>query len=885
MCENCSCSTNYDLFSKAKKIGFEEGEVCVKCSCCGVDFEKRRFDDSAYFVINPSWDFLGFKENGDSVVDLIGSDTGSGEFGEKDEVQFQGKETEETEYLIQIEKGGELNYDTPTQDLEFLLDCSGNQLVPVESIDPIEENLQDNLEVDEDQEFGDFQKATEKADELSKFAELDSMEFEETENSLVFHANFDEKSVICEETQTQSDSKEDQETEGGDSDHDEADVSIGTEIPVLDSCDEIKAQDNFNLYSLSHEEPSSSSHDLDFSLEYGLQEAREGEKTEESKNLNQQEDTLLLIEKNDSMVDESFDESEMEGGDPVNTIEKLKLSLRAERKALQAVLDSCDGIKAQDLLNLSSLSHEEPSPSSHDLDFSLEYGFQEAREGEKTEKLKNLNRQEDTLLGIERKDSMVDESFDGSEIEGGDPVNTIEKFKLSLRAERKALQAVLDSCDETKAQDHFNLYSLSREEPLSSSHDLDFNLEYGFQEAREGEKTEELKNLNQQEDTLLMIERKDSMVDESFDGSEMEGGDPVNTTEKLKSALRAERKALQALYTELEEERSASAVAANETMAMINRLQEEKAAMQMEALHYQRMMEEQSEYDQEALQLLNELMVKKEKELEMYRKKVLDYETKERMRFLTSSVKSGTCSASCSHSEDGDGMWVNANHEPKEEEISNGNQEIRNGNQIPPVDTIMNLDSSFVDFEDERMSILEQLKVLEEKLFTLSDEEDQHFADLRQIEDYFEENGKHLNGINGYDGQEVNGITRYQDRRVVGSTGKRLLPLFDALETESDDGMITSNGNGNGFHSDKVENTAVTRFELQKKRIDIEEEVDQLYIRLQALEADREFLKHCIGSLKKGDKGMELLQEILQHLRDLRNVDLREKSFTDGTLV
>ncbi|KAI3816585.1 hypothetical protein L1987_16287 [Smallanthus sonchifolius] len=780
MCENCSSSSNYVLFSKAKKIGFEEGEVCVKCSCCGVDFKKRSFDDSAYFVINPSWDFLGFPKNGDSVVDLIGSDSGSGEFGGKDEVQFQGKETEETEDLIQFEKGGELNYETATQDLEFLLDCSGNQLVPVESIDPIEEKLQDNLEDDEDQEFGDFQKATEKPDELPKFAELDSMEFEETENSLVFHANFDEKSVICEATQTQSDSIEDQETEGGDSDHDEAEVSIGTEIPVLDSCDEMKAQDNFNLYSLSHEEPSSSSHDLDFNLEYGYQEAREDDKAEELKNLNQQEDTLLMIERKDSMVDESFDGSEMEGGDPVNTIEKLKMALRAERKALQAVLDSGDEIKAQDLLNLYSLSHEEPS---------------------------------------------------------------------------------------------------------SSSHVLDFNLEYGFQEAREGEKTEELKSLNQQDDTLLIIERKDSMVDESFDGSEMESGDPVNTTEKLKSALRAERKALQALYTELEEERSASAVAASETMAMINRLQEEKAAMQMEALHYQRMMEEQSEYDQEALQLLNELMVKKEKELKMYRKKVLDYETKERMRFLTSSVKSGTCSASCSHSEDGDGMWVDVNHEPKEEGISNGNQESRIGNQIPPVDTILNLDSSFVDFEDERMSILEQLKVLEEKLFTLSDEEDQHFGDLRQIEDYFEENGKHLNGSNGYDGQEVNGITCYQDRRVVGSTGKRLLPLFDALETESDDGMITSNGNRNGFHSDKVENTAVTRFELQKKRIDIEEEVDQLYVRLQALEADREFLKHCIGSLKKGDKGMELLQEILQHLRDLRNVDLQEKSFTDGTLV
>lgn len=53
------------------------------------------------------------------------------------------------------------------------------------------------------------------------------------------------------------------------SDQEDTEVSIGTEIPVLDSCDEIKAQDNFTLYSLSHEEPSTSSNDLDFNLEYG----------------------------------------------------------------------------------------------------------------------------------------------------------------------------------------------------------------------------------------------------------------------------------------------------------------------------------------------------------------------------------------------------------------------------------------------------------------------------------------------------------------------------------------------------------------------------------------------------------------------------------------
>lgn len=96
----------------------------------------------------------------------------------------------------------------------------------------------------------------------------------------------------------------------------------------------------------------------------------------------------------------------------------------------------------------------------------------------------------------------------------------------------------------------------------------------------------------------------------------------------LNKQVRLDRKSLMALCMELDEERNASAVAANNAMAMITRLQAEKAAVQMEALQYQRMMEEQAEYDDEALQTTNEMLVKREEEmkelealLELYREK------------------------------------------------------------------------------------------------------------------------------------------------------------------------------------------------------------------------------------------------------------------------
>lgn len=394
---------------------------------------------------------------------------------------------------------------------------------------------------------------------------------------------------------------------------------------------------------------------------------------------------------------------------------------------------------------------------------------------------------------------------------------------------------------------------------------------------------------------LLLLEKKDFGT-ESLDGSvvsELEGGDAVSSIEHLKSALKAERKALHALYTELEEERSASAVAANQTMAMINKLQEEKSAMQMEALQYQRMMEEQSEYDQEALQLLNELMVKREKEkqelekeLEVYRKRLSEYEAKEKAMRMLKRSKDGSVarsglfsSASCSNGEDSEELSIDLNQEPKEDVNFYCHQECDDHDNKVQVDAFLELEESFVDFEEERMSILEQLKMLEEKLISMDDEDAKEFEDVRPMDDSYRENGDHTvvnSRLDGEINEHANGfLSEMNGKLIINPKGKGLLPLFDAMSDENGDVMI--NGHENGFHSNDVDE--------ENKKLDIEEELDLLHERLQALEADREFLKNCMSSLKKGDKGMDLLHEILQHLRDLKTVDLRVRSSSNGLIL
>jgi hypothetical protein len=394
-------------------------------------------------------------------------------------------------------------------------------------------------------------------------------------------------------------------------------------------------------------------------------------------------------------------------------------------------------------------------------------------------------------------------------------------------------------------------------------------------------------------DKKFLLERKRSLS-LSLDGSvasEMELSEP-STVDQLKSALQAERKALSALYSELEEERSAAAIATNQTMAMINRLQEEKAAMQMEALQYQRMMEEQSEYDQEALQLLNELVTKREREkqelereLDMCRQKVLHYEDKERRRMASFKANG--------HSPNGNGTSVSSSGEDSDghsDEYCELGESPDGSNLQSPSDAafsprtdqenkkhLVALDDSLTYFEMERLSILEELKTLEERLFTLEDDDinDTSAAVGRSSDEYeLSADGLHSPG----NGDITSDKAKFEGRNSI-CRGKSLLPLFDAAGDESSDQTPSARvGDVQVDNSTKPVSVLVK----EQERLAIIEEVDHVYERLQALEADKELLRHSIKSLKKGDRGMDLLQEILQHLRELRSVELHVKHAGDA---
>lgn len=109
------------------------------------------------------------------------------------------------------------------------------------------------------------------------------------------------------------------------------------------------------------------------------------------------------------------------------------------------------------------------------------------------------------------------------------------------------------------------------------------------------------------EEDRFMIEKLDKnkeCADESDDEHECYDEDKECDVVKLRKLVKIERVRANAAYLELEKERMAAATAAEETLAMILRLQHEKSVIEMEAHQYHRLAEEKQLHDQEVIESL-----------------------------------------------------------------------------------------------------------------------------------------------------------------------------------------------------------------------------------------------------------------------------------------
>ncbi|TVU48288.1 hypothetical protein EJB05_07919 [Eragrostis curvula] len=318
------------------------------------------------------------------------------------------------------------------------------------------------------------------------------------------------------------------------------------------------------------------------------------------------------------------------------------------------------------------------------------------------------------------------------------------------------------------------------------------------------------------------LERNNSNL-EPFDATSISEDEGESSLERLKQQAEHNKKKMGILYKELEAERSASAVAASEAMAMINRLQEEKAAMHMEALQYLRMMEEQADHDQEAIERLNDLLTEREKE-------VLDLEAElvSRSR-LHEPFDIGKFGASDGSMAFGD---------------LDGSNFIR--------------DTMF-DFEDEKAKILESLYRLEETL-GMSSTNRLDFGDTND------------NLLNGPLRDDPRRGTQHIEHPELGPS---LLPV----EQVNGESVSSQENDENQSVENQKSFAACSHLDEEKhpSMTNVKYEVSLLNTRFKALEADQNFLRQIVSSLTCSSDGVQCVQEITSHLRELRRITTEQR--------
>ncbi|RDX83550.1 Myosin-binding protein 1, partial [Mucuna pruriens] len=308
---------------------------------------------------------------------------------------------------------------------------------------------------------------------------------------------------------------------------------------------------------------------------------------------------------------------------------------------------------------------------------------------------------------------------------------------------------------------------------------------------------------------------------------------------------------MDSLQKELEEERNASAVATNEAMSMITRLQEEKATLQMEALQDLRMMEEQAEYDNEELEKVSDLLAEKEKEIQ-------DLEAE--LEFYRSNV-TGDVHYLRKESFDLKGKKVIAQntglHNIKISKFSNS----KNAAASRVGD-----DAVILEFEEEKEYISQCLKNLEKKVHKISSHTPKARPEKLEVSKSNQRRASNGEGPR-LDGHEETDLST-----------QKSINMLNGIHIGKDGSATT----GGADCSQSAENNHSTFIGLEvstpRGEVDLvalENEISDLNDRLEALEFDHDLLDHLTNSLQNGNDGKQFIKDIAHRLHELRKIALR----------
>lgn len=343
-----------------------------------------------------------------------------------------------------------------------------------------------------------------------------------------------------------------------------------------------------------------------------------------------------------------------------------------------------------------------------------------------------------------------------------------------------------------------------------------------------------------------------------------------NECDALREMVSNQQTTIQDLISDLEEERYASASAANEAMSMILKLQREKAEVQMEAKQFKRFSEEKMAHDQHELMALEELLYRREQSIQSLSCEVQAY--KHRM------ISLGLTEAEA----DGERGFMT-----RENSVAT-NLESRFDFALydyPPL-TCNNLNENqeYPDNESETVDIEKYVfgetphsfKDIEERINQLERSPGQSQPVLEKVIVGYSPMKKHSRSFSD---DSVGSFDTNVKEELVPDSARVLhdLPSFKKVESVSEFGDETSdriytidsihNVNNDqkanidtydGFMSSPKESSPHSEME--------DPEVKKLYARLHALEADRESMSQALISMRTDKAQLVLLKEIAQQL-------------------
>ncbi|KAL2327314.1 hypothetical protein Fmac_020741 [Flemingia macrophylla] len=346
----------------------------------------------------------------------------------------------------------------------------------------------------------------------------------------------------------------------------------------------------------------------------------------------------------------------------------------------------------------------------------------------------------------------------------------------------------------------------------------------------------------------------------------------------LREMVSMQQKTIQDMNAELEEERNSSSTAANEAMSMILRLQREKAEIQMEARQFKRFAEEKMTHDQEELLSLEDLLYKREQiiqsltcEVQAYKHRLMSFglteaeaegDQYELPTYEYPPLKCNVMHGSIDADNEETDIEKYAFGETPTDHLRNLENRI---SQMEKTPTYSQMDGDFAGKNILEKVIVGQSpswgkhsrKLSPDSSFggTGKDTGPEFMMDSPRLssnyrKDYFSQSEDHSNF------KKVDNTSEGDD------TSDRIYTIDSVHCGAPHSGFSDSKAGAGSF-----EDYATTPRESGNHATDFEDPyIKKLYMRLQALEADRESMRQAIISMRTDKAQMVLLKEIAQHL-------------------